>query len=137
MESYATCTIGLGSNSPDREEQIKNAIDHIQGLLADSHVSQTYETEAVNGLDAPYLNAVIHGRSPLNAADLTAFLKDWEKRQGRSFDSNENDAHIVVIDLDLVIFDSRILRPRDFDRHYFNKGYSELLADGAFQNDLI
>lgn len=136
MESYATCTIGLGSNSSDREAQINNAIDHIQGLLADSKVSQIYETDAINGIDAPYLNAVIHGRSPLGINELTAFLKAWEAEQGRKYNPDDSARHEVVIDLDLVIYDSRILRPKDFDRHYFNKGYSELLAEGAFQNDI-
>jgi hypothetical protein len=41
----------------------------------------------------------------------------------------------VSIDLDLVIFDSRILRPKDFERHYFNIGYRELLANGSFQDE--
>ncbi|MDE6378300.1 MAG: 2-amino-4-hydroxy-6-hydroxymethyldihydropteridine diphosphokinase [Duncaniella sp.] len=136
MESFATCTIGLGSNSSDREAQIKNAISHIQELLTDSKVSQIYETEAINGVDAPYMNAVIHGNSPLGVNELTAFLKNWEKAQGRTYNSDENARHEVVIDLDLVIFDSRILRQKDFERHYFNRGYSELLAEGAFQNDL-
>ena len=137
MDSLTTCTIGLGSNSPDRNEQIKDAIEHICGLLADSHVSEIYESEAINSKDAPYLNAVIHGRSPLGVSELTKFLKDWEEKQGRNDIPDADGRHVVCIDLDLVIFDSRILRPKDFDRHYFNKGYSQLLADGAFQNDMV
>lgn len=135
MDSPVPCTIGLGSNTPDSETQIKNAIEHICGYLTDCQVSSVYESPAFNGKDDPYLNAVIHGRSPVDANELVKFLKDWETQQGRTPEGNAS-GH-VVIDLDLVIFDSRILRPKDFDRHYFNKGYRELLAKGAFLDDLV
>lgn len=131
MEYPAPCTIGLGSNTPDRETQIKEAIEHICDYLSKSSVSAIYESPAVNGKDAPYLNAVIHGLSPVGSAALVNFLKDWEKSKGRV----EGAHGEVPIDLDLVIFDSRILRPKDFERHYFNRGYRELLANGAFLID--
>lgn len=75
----------------------------------------------------------MHGLSPVGSAALVKFLKDWESLQGRTRVSSEEG--VVPIDLDLVIFDSRILRPKDFERHYFNKGYRELLANGAFQEE--
>ncbi|MCI8871178.1 MAG: Na/Pi cotransporter family protein, partial [Lawsonibacter sp.] len=37
----------------------------------------------------------------------------------------------VAIDLDLVIYASRILREADFSRHYFNIGYRELLIQSS------
>ncbi|MDE7145874.1 MAG: hypothetical protein K2O30_06970 [Duncaniella sp.] len=59
-------------------------------------------------------------------------MKSWESdhgpTQGATFEG------IIPIDLDLVIWDSRIMRPKDFERHYFNQGYRELLAKGAFQS---
>ncbi len=133
MDYPVSCTIGLGSNTPDREFQINQAIDHICGYLTKCSVSTVYESEAYNGKDAPYLNAVVHGLSPVGSAALIKFLKDWESLQGRTRVSSEEG--VVPIDLDLVIFDSRILRPKDFERHYFNKGYRELLANGAFQEE--
>lgn len=130
MDLSTSCTIGLGSNSEDREQQINQAIEHITSYLTKSSVSSIYETEAVNGKDAPYLNAVIHGISPVGSVALNKFLKDWELSHGRTSESHADG--VVTIDLDLVIFDSRILRPKDFERHYFNIGYRELLANGAF-----
>ena len=137
MNPLTPCTIGLGSNSSDRKSQIDKAIGHICELLNDAHVSEIYECEAINGTDAPYLNAVVHGSSPLGMDELKSFLKAWETEQHRDDTLDENGRHVVNIDLDLVIFDSRILRPKDFDRLYFNKGYSQLLASGAFQNDIV
>lgn len=130
MDLSAPCTIGLGSNSDDREQQINQAIEHITSYLSKSTVSSIYETEAVNGKDAPYLNAVIHGISPVGSAALNKYLKDWELSHGRTPESHDDG--VVTIDLDLVIFDSHILRQKDFERHYFNIGYRELLANGAF-----
>lgn len=102
-------------------------------FLTKCSVSSIYESDAINGKDAPYLNAVIHGLSPVNNTALVKFLKDWEMQEGRRQDDVANGE--VSIDLDLVIFDSRILRPKDFERHYFNIGYRELLANGSFQDE--
>lgn len=137
MDNFPTCTIGVGSNSPDRRKQIDKAIAHVCELLIGAHVSDIYESKAFNGIDDNYLNAVIHGHSPLSATELTSFLKDWEAAQARSYDADSEGKHVVNIDLDLVVFDSRILRPVDFDRPYFNRGYSQLLADGAFQEEPV
>lgn len=130
---HSTCTISLGSNSDDREQQINMAIEHISGFLNKCVVSSIYETEAINGTDAPYMNAVIHGISPVGSVALKRFLKEWEASHGRTAEPYSKG--VVTIDLDLVIFDSRILRPKDFERYYFNIGYRELLANGAFQDE--
>lgn len=133
MDYHKPCTISIGSNTDDREERVRRAIDHIKTFVTECSVSSIYETEAINGKDAPYLNAVLHGLSPVNSVTLTKYLKDWELKEGREDKETANGK--VAIDLDLVIFDSRILRPKDFERHYFNIGYRELLANGAFQYD--
>jgi 7,8-dihydro-6-hydroxymethylpterin-pyrophosphokinase len=62
---------------------------------------------------------------------VVKFLKDWEAECGRTqVDTLEG---IIPIDLDLVIWDEHIKRPKDFERHYFNLGYRELLAKGAYE----
>jgi len=129
MESNS-CTIGLGSNTPDREEQIKRAISHISGYLSKFDVSSVYESEAFNGKDKPYFNAVIQGYTSEGYDNLIAILKDWESSCGRT--KTDSAAGIVPIDLDLVIWNQHIVRPKDFERHYFNRGYRELLSKGAY-----
>ena len=126
-----SCTIGLGSNTPDREYQIKKAIEHICGYLSKCDISSVYESPAFNGKDKPYLNAVIHGYASQDYDSVIKFLKDWEASCGRTqVDTLEG---IIPIDLDLVIWNQHIKRPKDFERHYFNRGYRELLAKGAFE----
>lgn len=132
METSVPCTIGLGSNTEDREYQIAQAIEFLLGSLTHCSVSSVYESEAFNGKDKPYYNAVVHGYTSKSYDDVIKDLKKWEADHGRTqVDTFEG---ITPIDLDLVIWDSRIMRPKDFERHYFNQGYRELLAKGAFQS---
>ncbi|MDE6556548.1 MAG: hypothetical protein K2K55_06245, partial [Duncaniella sp.] len=60
-------------------------------------------------------------------------LKEFEAGQGRTHAETQDG--IIPIDLDLVIWDFTIKRPKDFERHYFNRGYAQLLASGAFQEE--
>lgn len=131
MENHHACTIGLGSNTPDREYQITRAIEHLCGYLQKCSVSSVYETEAINGKDASYMNAVVHGYSQHYYDTTVKFLKDWEAECGRTQVATVEG--IIPIDLDLVIWDEHIKRPKDFERHYFNRGYRELLAKGAYE----
>ncbi len=130
MDNLKPCTIGFGSNAPDREKNVRRAIDYISERLTDVKVSSIYDTPAVSGDGSTYTNAVLHGRTSMSSEQLVTLLKDYETMEGRA--SSHEQEGVVVIDLDLVIYDSRILRPRDFERHYFNRGYSELLANGAY-----
>lgn len=131
MDNLNTCTIGLGSNTPDREFQIQQAIEHICGYLQNCAVSSVYESEAFNGKDKPYYNAVIHGSTSHDYETVISFLKEWEASCGRT--QTQTFEGIIPIDLDLVIWDEHIKRPKDFERHYFNRGYRELLAQGVYE----
>ncbi|MDE6079195.1 MAG: 2-amino-4-hydroxy-6-hydroxymethyldihydropteridine diphosphokinase [Duncaniella sp.] len=133
MTPLTPCTIGLGSNTPDKAERIEHALNFLKELLSDCSASDVYESEAFNGVDAPYMNAVVHGHSPLSYEKTLACLKDYEEQQGRR--KEEAEGGVVSIDLDLVIWDFHIKRPKDFERHYFNHGYAQLLAHGAFQEE--
>lgn len=126
-----SCTIGLGSNSPDRDKLIKAAVDALKQYLAVSQVSSIYECPASNGKDPAYLNAVVHGMTPHTKDELVAHLKSLEVDAGRTNELREKG--IVPMDLDLVIWNFRVVRPDDFQKTYFNIGYRELLSQGAFE----
>lgn len=129
-----SCTIAIGSNTPDREAQVKSAIDNLSSVLDRAAVSSVYDTPAISGDGTTYTNAVIHGYTSLRSDQLVTLLKDRESMQGR--DRTAPTPHSeVAIDLDLVIYASRILREADFSRHYFNIGYRELLAAGTYQDE--
>ncbi len=131
MDREKSCTIGLGSNTDDRKYQIERAIEHLCGYFDKCTVSSVYELEAFNGKDKPYLNTVMHGQTRHDYESVIRFLKKWEAECGRT--QTESVEGIISIDLDLVIWDGQIKRPRDFERIYFNKGYRELLAQGAYE----
>lgn len=126
-----SCTISIGSNTEDREFQINKAIDYLGNHLSECRFSSVYETEACNGRDKPYLNAVAHGFTSVTYEALVKFLKKWESDCGRT--AVESCEGIIPIDLDIVIWNGIIKRQRDFDRLYFNKGYRELLANGTYE----
>nr|MBD5376576.1 2-amino-4-hydroxy-6-hydroxymethyldihydropteridine diphosphokinase [Bacteroides sp.] len=123
--------VGIGSNTTDREFRMQSAIEALCGKFTDANVSAVYETQAVNGHDAPYFNAVFSGMTTMTMEDVIVWLKEQERLAGRN--ELENIEGQVHLDLDLVIWDGRIVRPADFDRTYFNIGYRQLLAEGAFQ----
>ena len=126
--------VGIGSNTTDREFRVQQAIEALCGKFTDAHVSDVYESPAFNGKDDPYMNAVFAGMTTLDLDSAIAWLKELEKNSGRNqIDSIEGH---VALDLDLVLWDRRIIRPTDFDRPYFNVGYRQLLAAGAFQYDV-
>lgn len=77
-----SCTICLGSNTPDQEEQIKKAIEHLKEQLSEVEVSATYRSAAYNGKDAPYLNAVVHGYTDRSIEQMETDLKLWERNRG-------------------------------------------------------
>lgn len=135
MDYMVSCTIGLGSNAADRDKQIQDAIKHLGEYLTECSASSIYETDAVNGKDAPYFNAVVHGLTSADISEMVKHLKEWECAHGRSPEVKIDG--IVPIDLDLVIYDSYILRPTDYNRYYFNKGYAELIANGAIHDESL
>ena len=131
IEDQNSCTIGLGSNTEDREYQIEQAIQYLLTYLDKASASAVYESEAFNGKDKPYMNAVVHGYTYHDHDSVVKRLKEWEADHGRTME--ETLKGVIKIDLDLVIWDEHILRPKDFERHYFNRGYRELLAKGAYE----
>lgn len=123
--------VGIGSNVTDREFKVRKAIETLCTMFRKANVSAVYESAPFSGQGEPYMNAVFSGVTNMSMADVTEFLKQTEADAGR--DSIASLEGRVELDLDLVIWDGRIVRPKDFERLYFNIGYRQLLADGAFQ----
>lgn len=124
-----TVVISLGSNSSDCQYQIDFAIRHIMSKLENVSVSSIYESEALNGVDAPYLNTVLVAESSMMLDDVTAFLKQWERLCGRTPESKLQG--VIPIDLDVVVWNDIVLKKKDFSYPFFTRGYNELVASGA------
>ncbi len=117
--------ISIGSNTPDKARRIADALTWLALTFRDVRASEVYRTEEYHRRHPDYFNCVAEARTELDsAADVTALLKDFECRQGRTPQSKISG--LVPVDLDLVIFNDSILRPHELEREYFLIGYRQL-----------
>lgn len=114
--------ISVGSNVPDGQTNVLRAIDYLRSVLTNVEVSSVYRTDSINGDGTLYCNCVVRGRSDLESAEMEALCKDYETRSGRM----RTVKGVVTIDLDVVMVDGVVVRPKDASRYYFTKGFDEL-----------
>lgn len=119
--------IGLGSNDGDREMHLRNALNFLAEISDSIYTSTHYESPALGGGKAHYLNAVAEIEIPLTADELNDSLKSMETAEGR--DRAARAEGRVPIDADIVIADGKVIRPADFSRFFFRRGYEELRSD--------
>ena len=119
-----TLTLSIGSNSRDREWQMKHGIEWLRHTLSNTRVSSVYNTLAVNGRDADYLNAVISASTKLSLDDAVALMKQYESVCGRTQASKLQG--VIPIDIDIVLWNGEVIRPADFAQQYFQHGWQEL-----------
>lgn len=101
---------------------VEETISFLQEVFSESKVSSVYRTPSINGDGSMYANAVFSGLSSMSDDEAESLCKSYEKAKGRS--RIKGDA--VVIDLDVVMVDDTVLRPKDYSRGYFTKGFREL-----------
>ncbi len=118
--------VGIASNSKDRRWQIEQAIERLKSKFKNESVSGIYETTADNGRDAPYLNAVMAATTSMSLEETISYLKQWEALCGRTPASKLEG--VIPIDLDIVVWNNEIVRPEDFNKPYFTRGYHQLVA---------
>lgn len=120
-----TLVISLGSNSNDRSVQMDNAVLYLKSIFDGVSYSTIYETQALNGKDAPYLNAVAVANTDLSIVDATKMLKEWECKCGRTIESKLVGS--IPIDLDIVVWNGEVVREKDFSCDFFTRGYQQLV----------
>ena len=116
--------LSIGSNSGNREYQMSQIVTLLNDLFNNISVSDIYETPAINGKDAPYLNGVIIGHTSMDLDEAIKTLKELERNQGRTLELKSQG--IVPIDIDIVIWNNEIVRMRDYEQDYFLRGYQQL-----------
>lgn len=134
LSNMTSFVIGLASNTDDAEFQMEQAVQTLQTIFRKSSVSNFYQSASISGDGSTYTNAVMAGLTEMSHNELSEKHKKLELKHGR--DEQARREKRVTLDLDLVIWDGRIERQNDFEQPYFNRGYRELLADGAFQYQL-
>lgn len=120
----AEVVFSLGSNFGDRKANVEAGIVWLSSLLSGFEVSYIYATPDCYGSQKEYLNAVAKGHTGLNPSELERLCKNYEAQCGR--DAEARASNNVPIDIDLVVYSSEILRPRDYSREFFQMGYRQL-----------
>lgn len=116
--------LALGSNCGDRRQNLLNAIKWI-GTVSDIKFSSAfYSSPDIKGMGHIYLNAVVETEFEGSGEHFNNIIKEYEKTAGRDSDCRQRG--LVPIDIDIVIIDGEIVRPKDYRAEYFLKGYAEL-----------
>ena len=116
--------LSIGSNSRDREWQIRHCIEWLRHTLSNVRLSTIYNSVAVNNRDADYLNAVMIAKTKKNFDDISALMRQYEMVCGRTPASKLQGE--IPIDIDIVLWNDDVLRQRDFAQQYFQRGWQEL-----------
>lgn len=118
--------LSIGSNCGDRQENVRNGLKWLSGMLSKFRCSLIYATPDCHGGPRKYMNAVAIGLTPLSAQEIEGLCKQFEIGCGRNdFARAVGD---VPMDIDLVIYNEEIIREKDFRSEFFIKGYEELKA---------
>lgn len=118
------CYIGLGSNDGDRELHLHNGLNYLAEICDNIYFSTHYESPALNPGKVYYLNSVALIDFPGDIDTLNALLKKGELIEGRTDEARAEGR--VPLDMDIVIADGNIIRPKDFGCYFFRRGYEEL-----------
>ena len=116
--------LSIGRNSADREAQMTTCIAWLRGIGTLTKLSSVYNSPASNGKDPDYLNAVAEIATALTHPELTKLLKDYERQCERTPQSKSLGS--IPIDIDIVMWNGEVLRPKDFAQYYFAKGWNEI-----------
>ncbi len=121
----ATVFLALGSNIGNRKENLRRAVELLQGIgLIVQRISSTYETEPVDYLDQDwFLNSVVQAQTKLPPIDLLNAMRAIESEMGskKAFPKGPR-----LIDLDLLLYENQTIatpdlqvpHPRMLDRKF-------------------
>ena len=122
------CVISIGTNSPDRDVRMSEALRWLRRTFSPVIISDVYSTPEWSGRFPRYLNAVaLVGVAGYVAMDtVNASLKLYERMCGRV--PSDKQSGIVPVDLGIVVWRGDICRPEEFGRPYFTKGYEQVMG---------
>lgn len=115
-------TIALGSNTIDREQKVKQALNMCVSHMNINKVTQAIETEPI-GIDSPmFLNQMANGTTTESLDELTSALKAIENQLGRQ----HGHGNAVSIDIDVMQYDDQILHSEDWQKYYIKTLMTQL-----------
>lgn len=115
----------LGSNADDKEKQVSAALGWLGSVSAVLKKSDIYSTPECHGGGSVYFNAVAEIDFDGDSDSLNSIFKRYEIECGRN--DKTRALNIVPIDIDIVISDNEIVRPRDYAQSFFKIGYNSMM----------
>jgi 2-amino-4-hydroxy-6-hydroxymethyldihydropteridine diphosphokinase len=116
--------ISAGSNTADNKVQINEAIKWLKSTLLNVKVSRVYSTRPLSNKGNDYANAVISGNCDDDYETINASLKRHEAECGR--DEACKMSGNVPIDLDIVVWNGKVMREKDYNQDFFKIGWEEI-----------
>ena len=119
-----TCLLCLGSNL-DASTRLTAARSALLSHFPDIRFSNEMVTEAIgSGFLSPFHNQVASLETSLSAEQVRVILKNIEQGQGRL--PEDKTQGIVKLDIDLLVYDDDVLKPKDLEREFVKIGLEEL-----------
>ena len=119
--------IALGSNI-DPEENLKLAVVELKSQFKVLKQSQWIRTKPIGILDQPdFFNGVLIMVTELGVESLKQELKSIEDLMGR--DRSKPKFGPRIIDLDILIWNGKVIDKDYYDRDFLRKGVEEILPD--------
>lgn len=116
--------ISVGSNLTNGADLVADGLRFLESIMKDCRKSKIYSTPSVSfNDDSIYFNAVIGGVSSICLSDMQLRCKGWEKSVGRN---GYSSSHEVAGDMDIVMVNGEVVRPKDFGRDYFKIGFNQM-----------
>lgn len=122
-----TVYLGLGSNI-NPEQNLKRAVDILRKSVSLEALSAVWETPPYGSRGPNFLNAAARIRTPLSSPLLkTLVLRRIEVQLGRIRTFNKNAAR--TIDLDVLVYDDRVVDPKVWTQVFVALPLAELLPE--------
>ena len=119
-----SCLICIGSNY-NRKENLLLARRRLTALFPSIRFTGEQETRPLFFRNpALFSNQVARFYTDADAERVVKELKTIEKEAGREKEDKKREK--VCLDIDLLVFDNRVLNPEDLKRDYILKGLEEL-----------
>lgn len=120
MVTSHKCVLCIGSNH-EAEIHLKKAEETLNGVFRDILWGKIVRTcpEGTTCKSNDYLNCIASFDTILTERQVIEIIKGIEKDNGRTPDSKITG--IMPLDIDLLQYGSRILRPSDFRKEYVRK----------------
>ena len=121
-----TCLLCLGSNL-DGATRLSAARSALRSHFPDIRFSEELVTEAIgSGFLSPFHNQVARLETPQDAESIRTLLKSIEQAQGRL--PEDKAQGIVKLDIDLLMIDDQVLKPKDMEREFVKQGMEKLIS---------